>query len=203
MLRFLPLRVICPLTDTLESIRRGKFAHLRLNPSPMYQASVNASTTHEVTASDSGVKVDGKQISWDLTRISDRHYHIIHESKSYNLELVNEDRASKTFVFKLNGANYVVALRDKFDLLLDKLGLSGGAAGKVNSVKAPMPGLIIELRVVEGQTVRAGDPLLILEAMKMENIIKALSDSVVKSVKIEKGDSVEKNQVLIEFLISP
>ncbi|MEJ7643087.1 MAG: biotin/lipoyl-containing protein [Chryseolinea sp.] len=165
----------------------------------MYQALVNATATHEVTVSDSGVMVDGRQLSWDLARISDRHYHFIHESKSYSLELVSEDPSTKTFVFKLDGAHYVVRLRDKFDLLMDKLGLNGTAAGKVNNVKAPMPGLIIELRVVEGQSVRAGDPLLILEAMKMENIIKAPADSIIKLVKIKKGDSVEKNQVLIEF----
>ena len=165
----------------------------------MYQARINASTNHVVTMSDGGIVLDGKQLPWDLAKISDRHYHVIHESKGYNIELVSEDPASKTFVLKLNGINYVVELRDKFDLLLNKLGLTGAAAGKVNNVKAPMPGLIIELRVVEGQSVQAGEPLLILEAMKMENIIKAPADSIVKSVKIKKGDSVEKSQILIEF----
>jgi len=165
----------------------------------MYQARVNASVNHEVTISEGGIIVDGKVISWDVARISDRHYHVIHHSKSYNFEIVSKDAATKSFVLKLNGVDYVVELRDKFDLLLDKLGLSGATAGKVNNVKAPMPGLIIELRVSEGQSVQAGEPLLILEAMKMENIIKAPADSVVRSVKIKKGDSVEKSQVLIEF----
>jgi biotin carboxyl carrier protein len=72
-------------------------------------------------------------------------------------------------------------------------------AAKVNTVKAPMPGLIIDLRVKAGDTVKEGDPLLVLEAMKMENIIKAHGDGTVKQVKIKKGDSVEKNQVLIDF----
>ncbi|MBY0435500.1 MAG: acetyl-CoA carboxylase biotin carboxyl carrier protein subunit, partial [Cyclobacteriaceae bacterium] len=70
---------------------------------------------------------------------------------------------------------------------------------KVNAVKAPMPGLIIDLRVNAGDTVKTGDPLLVLEAMKMENIIKAPGDGTVKQVKIKKGDSVEKGQLLIEF----
>ena len=77
--------------------------------------------------------------------------------------------------------------------------MNNGSAGKVNHIKAPMPGLIIDLRVKEGDTVKPGDALLILEAMKMENMIKASAESVVKSVKVKKGDSVEKNQVLIEF----
>ena len=62
-----------------------------------------------------------------------------------------------------------------------------------------MPGLIIDLKVKTGDTVKAGDSLLILEAMKMENMLKSPGDGVVKNVKVKKGDAVEKNQVLIEF----
>ncbi len=90
-------------------------------------------------------------------------------------------------------------LKDKFDLLLEKMGLNSAVAGKIITVKAPMPGLIIDLRVKAGDTVSTGDPLIILEAMKMENIIKATGDGTVASVKVKQGDSVEKNQVLIEF----
>jgi biotin carboxyl carrier protein len=102
-------------------------------------------------------------------------------------------------VLKVNGKVYSVDLRDRFDLLLEKMGMNNGATGKANSIKAPMPGLIINLHVKEGDQVMPGDALLILEAMKMENLIKASAQSVVKSVKVKKGDSVEKNQVLIEF----
>ena len=77
-------------------------------------------------------------------------------------------------------------LKDKFDLLLEEMGMNSGTTGKVNNIKAPMPGLIIDLRVKEGDLVKMGDPLLILEAMKMENIIKAPGDSIVKSVKVKK-----------------
>jgi biotin carboxyl carrier protein len=59
--------------------------------------------------------------------------------------------------------------------------------------------LIIDMKVQPGDTVKVGDPLLILEAMKMENMLKSPGDGVVKSVKVKKGDTVEKNQVLIEF----
>ena len=62
-----------------------------------------------------------------------------------------------------------------------------------------MPGLVIDLKVKAGDVVKAGDPLLILEAMKMENILKAAGDATVKNVTVKKGDSVEKGQVLIGF----
>jgi biotin carboxyl carrier protein len=99
----------------------------------------------------------------------------------------------------VNGRNYQVILKDQFDLLLEKMGLNNTSSGKVNNIKAPMPGLIIDMRVSAGDMVKSGDSLLILEAMKMENIIKSPGEGIVKSVKVKKGESVEKNQVLIEF----
>ena len=80
------------------------------------------------------------------------------------------------------------------------MGMSAVATGKINNIKAPMPGLIIDLKVKIGDSVKTGDQLLILEAMKMENILKAQGEGIVKNVKVKKGDSVEKGQVLIEFL---
>jgi biotin carboxyl carrier protein len=92
-----------------------------------------------------------------------------------------------------------VILQDKFDLLLEKMGMNNTNGGNVISIKAPMPGLIIDLKVKDGDLVKQNDPLIVLEAMKMENVIKSPGDSVVKSVKVKKGESVEKNQILIEF----
>ena len=72
-------------------------------------------------------------------------------------------------------------------------------AQKVNDLKAPMPGLVLDILVSEGQTIQKGDNLLVLEAMKMENNLKATNDAVVKKIKVSKGDKVEKNTVLIEL----
>jgi biotin carboxyl carrier protein len=70
---------------------------------------------------------------------------------------------------------------------------------QIKEVKAPMPGLIFEIKVQEGDEVKKGDTLVILEAMKMENILKSPGDGIIKEIRIKKGDSVEKNQVLIQF----
>ena len=123
-------------------------------------------------------------------------YHVIYDSKSYNLEIVSEMRVRR-HLFSTERTNYDVQLRDNLIYSLISLGLARDRS-KVNNVRRlcrfdHRPG------VVEGQLVQAGEPLMILEAMKMENIIKAPADSVVTSVKIKKGDSVEKNQILIEF----
>lgn len=164
----------------------------------MYQASVN-NKTFEITSGADGLVVNGKPLQWDVVTIADGYFHILHDAKSYRAEIVKMDAATKTCSIKINGRIYAVVLKDKFDLLLEKMGMNNGTAGKINSIKAPMPGLIIALKVKEGDTVKQNDPLLILEAMKMENIIKSAGEGVVKSVKVKKGDSVEKNQVLIEF----
>jgi biotin carboxyl carrier protein len=164
----------------------------------MYKASVN-NKVFEIVPAEDGFMVNGSLLSWDLVQVSPGYFHILWENKSYKAEVVRADHAAKTFHIKVNGNIYPVELKDKFDLLLEKMGMNSNNSSKVNSIKAPMPGLIIDLKVKNGDVVKQGDPLLILEAMKMENIIKSPGEGTVKSVKIKKGDSVEKNQVLIEF----
>ncbi len=164
----------------------------------MYRALTNGKT-FEIVAGDESWIVDGNALDWDVSSLGAGHFHILYMGKGYNAELVKTDFDTKTVELKINGRKYSVQLKDKFDLLLEKMGMNSTGAGKLNVLKAPMPGLIIDLRVDAGQTVKAGDPLLVLEAMKMENVIKAPGEGTVKQLKIKKGDSVEKNQVLIEF----
>jgi biotin carboxyl carrier protein len=84
-------------------------------------------------------------------------------------------------------------------MLIKDMGFELGASKQVNDIKAPMPGLILDISVEIGQEVKENDSLLILEAMKMENNLTAPRDGVIKSISVEKGDAVEKNQLLIEF----
>jgi len=164
----------------------------------MFKAIVN-NKNFEITSTDDGLIVNGTFLKWDLAEIAEGYFHIIYQNKSFRAEMVNTDAATKMFTYKINGNHYTVELKDKFDLLLEKMGLNNVSAAKINHIKAPMPGLIIDLKIKAGDIVKAGQPLLILEAMKMENILKAPGDEVVKNVKVKKGDSVEKGQVLIEF----
>jgi biotin carboxyl carrier protein len=79
------------------------------------------------------------------------------------------------------------------------MGFEVGASKKVNDIKAPMPGLILEINVTVGQEVKEDDVLLILEAMKMENALTSPRDGIIKSISVSKSDTVDKNQLLIEF----
>lgn len=163
----------------------------------MYKANVR-NKLFEVTPGGDGWLINGDLIGWDITDLGQGHYHILYQGKGYQAEIVQVDRASKSVTLKLNTVSYTVQLKDKFDLLLEKMGMQGGATGKVNNIKAPMPGLIIDLRVKVGDTVQPGDALLVLEAMKMENVLKAPGAGTIRNLKIKKGDTVEKGQVLIE-----
>ncbi|GAB3645669.1 acetyl-CoA carboxylase biotin carboxyl carrier protein subunit [Echinicola sediminis] len=143
--------------------------------------------------------VNGKSIHWDIQAIDKRHFHILYHHKSYRAELVNIDHAQKRLSLKINGKSAEVQVKDKFDLLLEKLGMNGQVNQQFESLAAPMPGLILEIKVQPGDTVSQGQPVLILEAMKMENVLKSPGDGTVRKIMVTKGDSVEKNQVLIQF----
>jgi pyruvate carboxylase subunit B len=79
--------------------------------------------------------------------------------------------------------------------------LSGGVERQLESpvLKAPMPGLVLRVQVEPGQRVPAGAGLVVLEAMKMENELKSRFDAVIKAIRVQPGEAVEKGQVLLEF----
>lgn len=143
--------------------------------------------------------VNGELFAWDITPLGEDRYHILYQARSYTAVLLDANYGTKSFRFQINGQLVEVNAKDRFDLLLDKLGLSAMADSKVNELKAPMPGLIVDIRVEPGQTVQKGDPLLVLEAMKMENILKAPNEGVVSAIKVQLRDNVTKGQVLIQF----
>lgn len=162
------------------------------------QANVNENTFN-IEKKGGETLLNDQPFEWDLQQLEDGHFHILKDNKSYRAEVLSADFETKTFQLKLNGEIHEVKLKDKIDLLLEKMGLSAAAGNVMKELKAPMPGLIYELKVAVGDTVQKGDVLLILVAMKMENAIKAVGEGVVKQLNVNLNDSVEKGQVLITF----
>ncbi len=128
-----------------------------------------------------------------------QEYHVIENNRSYEAEVRAADFDRKIFSIKVNNNFYEVKISDSYDKLVKDLGLTGANVAKTSSIKAPMPGLVLSVIVAVGQVIQKGDTLLILEAMKMENVLKAADEGVVRSVHVEKGASVEKGQLLIEM----
>lgn len=166
----------------------------------MLKVNVNNKKEHAVVLeNNTSGTIDGKEFSWDVIEVKSGSFHVIKNNKSYSVEVIKADHAEKSFLVSVNGNKYQLNVKDKFDELLKSLGMDNLAASKVNEIKAPMPGLVLDIRVAEGDEVKKGDPILVLEAMKMENILKSPTDGTIKKINVKKGVAVEKNQVLINF----
>ena len=135
----------------------------------------------------------------DAVSVGSSEFHVLKENRSYKAEVTQSDFLSKNYTIKVNGNSYEVNLADSLDLLIKQMGFEVGSAKQVNAIKAPMPGLVLEISVEVGQEVLEGDNLLILEAMKMENSFTSPRAGVIKSIVVNKGQAVDKGQLLIEF----
>ena len=148
---------------------------------------------------DAKLSLSGKEVILDMLAESENSFHVIHENVGYDVYIVEKNDATKTYVISVNGNQYTLQAKSKFDELLDQLGMSSLDEVKADNLKAPMPGLVLDILVEPGTVLAKGDAVLVLEAMKMENNIKSPAEGVVKSIDIKKGQAVEKNQVLISF----
>jgi biotin carboxyl carrier protein len=129
--------------------------------------------------------------------VNDQNLHVLKDNKAYDVKIIATNFNAKTLTLEVNGNKYDLQIEDEYDLLVKKMGLSAFVVQKMTNVKAPMPGLIVEVLVKPGQAVEKGTQLIILEAMKMENVLKAEGEGVVKSIEVVKGAAVDKGQILI------
>ena len=160
--------------------------------SKTYQVDFSSKTNFEGT-------IDGNKFVLDIFQESNNKYHLIFNNKSYNIEVLIIDRKNKSVEIKLDNTKHKFSITDKYDALLKEIGIDISAANKVSEIKAPMPGLVLDIMVTDSQEVKVGDPLMVLEAMKMENVLKSPIDGVIKHINISKGIAVEKNEVLLQF----
>jgi biotin carboxyl carrier protein len=135
----------------------------------------------------------------DVLQTSANSYHVLKENKSFTAEVMAKDFYHKKYVISINNSSYEVVISDDLDLLISEMGFELSSNKDIDSISAPMPGLILDIPVRVGQAVNEDDQLVILEAMKMENIISSPRDGIIKSISVKKGDAVDKNQLLIEF----
>lgn len=164
-----------------------------------YKVNDAKDNTVDVTFEGDKIILNGQPLDLDLANISSDRYHILHNNQSFNLEILEADLAAKVFKVKVNDQVFDLSLENELDQQLRKMGMSKAASEKIDKVNAPMPGLVLQILVAPGQEVKKGDSLIILEAMKMENIIKCAGSGVVKNILVKQKDAVEKNQVLIEM----
>jgi biotin carboxyl carrier protein len=144
--------------------------------------------------------VNGSSFTWDLLPITTNRFNILRNNRSYTIIIESREPETNSLVLRINGKKLSIQTKYKMALLLESMGLSAISALKVNEVKAPMPGLVLRALVEAGDQVKKGDSLLVLEAMKMENVIKSPVDAEIAKIVVKQGQAVEKNQVLIQFV---
>jgi len=148
-------------------------------------------TKHEIRTND----VD----ALDIVNTSDHKYHVISANKTYQIELLEACYETKTFTIRLNGKKIKLKLEDEFDLNIKKMGFSNSKSKDIKELIAPMPGMVLDILKKENDAVKEGDPLIILEAMKMENLITSPVDGVIDKLEIKLNQAVNKNQILLNF----
>ncbi len=144
-------------------------------------------------------KINNTDFFADIYPVDEFRKHVIRDNKSYNVEITEINQEEKKLTLRINGNIYPVKVLDELDILLQEMGMDNLASKKIKELKAPMPGLVLDIAVKEGDIVKEGDKLLVLEAMKMENNLKAEAEAKVQSIQCQKGQAVEKNEVLIVF----
>jgi len=161
------------------------------------KAIINGTGEWQIENKGPQLLINGELQPFDMNHIQNGSYHLILNGVSYEMEVLQSDAANKEYLIKVNGKKVEINLRTKYDDLLKELGMDASSALRVGDLKAPMPGLVVNIPVEDGQAVLKGDTLLVLETMKMENSLKASADATVKKIAVKKGQAVEKNEVLI------
>ncbi|MFP4090950.1 MAG: biotin/lipoyl-containing protein [Cyclobacteriaceae bacterium] len=165
----------------------------------MLKATIDEKKSHEIDIKSGKTLVNNEQFSYELSQLNDRLFHVLHQHQSYNVEVLKADYQRKEFLLKINGKKHHVKLQDRFDQLIAALGMEEDAADAAREIVAPMPGLILKIHVNAGDEVKKNDPLITLEAMKMENVLKSPGEGKVEEVIVKQGDSVEKSQLMIRL----
>lgn len=137
--------------------------------------------------------------SLDLIKTGDGTFHLLKDGKSYHVKILDSDFNNGIYTISIDGSEHQASIQTPLDELIEKMGFATNGNKNIDSIAAPMPGLILDILVEEGQEVNEEDQLVILEAMKMENIITSPRNGVIKKIGVSKGDAVDKKQLLIEF----
>jgi biotin carboxyl carrier protein len=153
----------------------------------------------EVTFSDGKVEIDGEDVHADILKVGECEYHVLIDGRSQTILIHDIDAAEHKIRMSIAGKEVLVSGKDRYAKLLESLGMSSMTEKTISSIKAPMPGLVLEILVEAGQEVKVGDKLIILEAMKMENVLKSPVDGRISKIHVEVSKSLEKNDLLLEF----
>lgn len=151
----------------------------------------------DVTFKNGRLLINGEPVTYAFEPVSEHYYSLLIDGQS--LPVVVEEEPGGRLCVTVAGHPVAVHVKDEKALLLERFGLNDTGDEAERTIHAPMPGLVLTVMVEPGQEVHAGQGLLVLEAMKMENELRAHTDGVVKALHVTPGDAVVKNALLVEF----
>lgn len=171
-----------------------------------YIVNINGSETpFEIEVSENEVKFNEKDISaYEYKFITDELLQLRVNNVNYlfKAEAVQDSVLKNTeFILKHDSKYYSMVCKNELELLTEKFAKNRGGAKIKNELMSPMPGAIVKINFKEGDSVKKGDVLVVLEAMKMENELKATADCKIQKIMVEEKMSVDKNHLLIKFEI--
>jgi biotin carboxyl carrier protein len=144
------------------------------------------------------VSVDGKVYEVDFESVSGQPvYSLIVDGKSHESYVAPGDHDWQVLI---RGRLYPVTVEDEREKRLRSAAGGGVAETGEFHLRAPMPGLVVAILVEEGQAIKKGQVLLILESMKMQNELKASRDGIIGRVRVKAGETVEQKQTLLSVL---
>ena len=136
----------------------------------------------------------------DIIKKTPTEFSLIRDYKSVNAKLTWANITGKKVTVEVEGENFDIEIKDELDQMLEVMGFGIASTKHIKDIKAPMPGLVLEISVEEGQEVKEGERILILEAMKMENSIMIHADATIKKINVKAGQAVDKGQLLVELV---
>ncbi|HET8654891.1 MAG TPA: biotin/lipoyl-containing protein [Longimicrobiaceae bacterium] len=151
--------------------------------------------TVEVDLSGPAPTVDGRPVRAELVGVAPGLYHLLVDGRSVPV-VVEPGATGGQWELSIRGRRLVADVVDERTRAIRAMS-GGGAAAAEKVVTAPMPGLVVRVEVQPGERVRAGQGVVVVEAMKMENELKAPADGLVAGVYAEAGQTVEKGAVLL------
>ena len=143
---------------------------------------LDLSQTESDTFKVLGINYDKKEIT------------LSNDVNRFECKILKENKIDQSYIIKINGEISSIRLIKQVEKTIEKLGIQKGAQKNINILKAPMPGLILDVVVKESQRVKKGDSVIILEAMKMENILTSPVDGIVKEIKVNSSTNGGKKQ---------
>ncbi len=160
-----------------------------------YITSVNGKDYSVDILNDHHVKVDGQIFEVDFTSIANQPvFSLLISGKSFEAYVYPGD---DDYQVLLQGRAYSVKVEDEREKRLKAAGGSTVSLSSEYHLKSPMPGMVVALPVAEGQNVKKGQVLVILESMKMQNELKSPRDGILTRVRVKPGDNVEQRQSLL------